>query len=133
MERRDILRASGLAAAGTLLLAQPALADPGKKPKEEVRAVATVAELLAYEAAKLADGTLAQVAGYRSPGDGGGMLARWDANSTAPANGGTVLGAAAKGRWLQIHDGCLDFRKFSASAGACSLSRFMAAVRAGST
>ncbi|MFD9941681.1 hypothetical protein ACFWYW_07775 [Nonomuraea sp. NPDC059023] len=112
MERRDILRASGLAAAGTLLLAQPALADPGKKPKEEVRAVATVAELLAHEAAKLTDGTLAQVAGYRSPGDGGGMLARWDANSTALANGGTVLGTAAKGRWLQIHDGCLDFRKF---------------------
>ncbi|MEV0587839.1 hypothetical protein [Nonomuraea sp. NPDC050310] len=112
MERRDILRVSGLAAVGTALLAKPALADPVKKPKDEVQAVGTVAELLAFEAGKLEDGTLVQVAGYHSPGDGGGMLVRWDAAATAPANGGTVLGGAAKGRWRQLHDGTLDFRTF---------------------
>ncbi|MEU5863792.1 MULTISPECIES: hypothetical protein [unclassified Nonomuraea] len=112
MERRDILRVTGLAAVGTVLAARPALAEPDKKPKDEVQAVGTVAELLAFEAAKLADGTLAQVAGYLKPGDGGGKLVRWDAASTAAANGGTVLGSAPKGRWIQLHDGCLDFRAF---------------------
>ncbi|MER6582644.1 hypothetical protein, partial [Nonomuraea sp. NPDC001023] len=112
MERRDILRVTGLAAVGTVLMARPALAEPDKKPKDEVHAVATVAELLAFEAAKLADGTLAQVAGYLKPGDGGGKLVRWDAAATTPANGGTVLGSAPQGRWIQLHDGCLDFRAF---------------------
>ncbi|MFI6387975.1 hypothetical protein [Nonomuraea sp. NPDC050540] len=74
--------------------------------------MASVARLLTLDASKLADGTVLRVAGYRAAGDGGGMLVRWDARSTAKANGGTVLGAAGRGRWLQIHDGCLDFRKF---------------------
>ncbi|MFJ8278674.1 peptidase C14 [Streptomyces griseoviridis] len=55
------------------------------------------------------------VAGYRAPGDGGGKLVRWSASSTAAHNGGTVLApdrAGRKGRWLQVHDGVLDFRGF---------------------
>ncbi|MEV0587838.1 hypothetical protein [Nonomuraea sp. NPDC050310] len=77
-----------------------------------MKQVAGVARLLALDASKLADGTLVRVAGYHAPGDGGGMLVRWDAASTAPANGGTVLGGSRKGRWHQLHDGCLDFRTF---------------------
>ncbi|GAA3469562.1 hypothetical protein [Nonomuraea roseola] len=109
MERRDILRASGLAL-GTLLIARPAAADPAHKPKDEVLTAGTVAELLAFT--KVEDGTLVQVAGYHRPGDGGGMLTRWDAASSSAPNGGTVLGSGAKGRWLMVHDGVLDFRKF---------------------
>ncbi|MFJ6129637.1 peptidase C14 [Streptomyces griseoviridis] len=55
------------------------------------------------------------VAGYRAPGDGGGKLVRWSASSTAAHNGGTVLApdrAGRRGRWLQVHDGVLDFRGF---------------------
>ncbi|GAA0913092.1 hypothetical protein [Nonomuraea longicatena] len=108
MQRRDILRVSGLAAAGTLLAAAPAEAAD-RRPKQPVHHVATVADLLALEPK---DAELAQVAGYRAPGDGGGMLTRWDADATAPANGGTVLGGGARGRWLMVHDGTLDFRAF---------------------
>ncbi|MFI9593884.1 hypothetical protein [Nonomuraea sp. NPDC052265] len=74
--------------------------------------VADVARLLALDVSRLADGTLVRVSGYHRAGDGGGKLVRWDAASTAPANGGTVLGSAPKGRWIQLHDGCLDFRAF---------------------
>ncbi|GLY85709.1 hypothetical protein [Actinoallomurus iriomotensis] len=76
--------------------------------------VANVLGLLMLDVRRLEDGLLVQVAGYRTPGDGGGMLLRWDATSTLPANGGTVLAppGASKGRWRQIHDGVADFRRF---------------------
>ncbi|GAA2879691.1 hypothetical protein GCM10010517_42110 [Streptosporangium fragile] len=127
LDRRQILRTTGvagLAAVGSLLVAEPAAADPtpaptaetadALKPKDTVQQADTVARLLSFDPARLADGTLAQVAGYHAPGDGGGMLVRWDAASTLAHNGGTVLapGQAAKGRWLQIHDGVGDFRRF---------------------
>ncbi|MBB2914512.1 hypothetical protein FHS43_005824 [Streptosporangium becharense] len=76
--------------------------------------VATVARLLALDTDHLPHGLLVQVAGYLKPGDGGGMLVRWDAASTLAPNGGTVLAPprARRGRWLQIHDGVGDFRRF---------------------
>ncbi|KRV49677.1 peptidase C14 [Wenjunlia vitaminophila] len=43
------------------------------------------------------------------------MVVRWDASSTAAPNGGTVLApaqATAQGRWIQMHDGVQDFRRF---------------------
>lgn len=54
------------------------------------------------------------VAGYAAAGDGGGMLVRWDGGSSADTNGGTVIGSErrSRGRWLQVHDGVLDFRQF---------------------
>ncbi|GAA3469561.1 hypothetical protein [Nonomuraea roseola] len=74
--------------------------------------VASVARLLALDARTIDDGSLVSVAGYLAPGDGGGMLVRWDASATQPSNGGTVLGGGSRGRWLRLHDGCLDFRTF---------------------
>ncbi len=80
--------------------------------KQAVRAVATVSELLGLNPAKIPDGTVVRVAGYHRAGDGGGMSARWNAASTAPANGGTVLGGPGTGRWIQLHQGIGDFRTF---------------------
>nr|WP_237523836.1 peptidase C14 [Streptomyces sp. SID4926] len=63
----------------------------------------------------LAPGETVLVTGYRTPGDGGGMLLRWDAASGADDNGGTVLapkGAGKKGRWLRLHEGVVDLRSF---------------------
>ncbi|MFI0719322.1 peptidase C14 [Streptomyces sp. NPDC021224] len=125
--RRHLLRAGGLGAAvlaGGTLAAAPASAadgndqghdDPTGKGTSAPLALPTVAALLALPAKTLRDGTLAVVAGYRASGDGGGMLTRWDARATAAANGGTVLRPAdkpARGRWLRVHDGVLDFRGF---------------------
>ncbi|GLY79101.1 hypothetical protein [Actinoallomurus iriomotensis] len=118
MERRHILRATGAAAGlvtfGSLLAADPASADPAHPLKQTVQQAGTIAELLRLEVRGLEDGLLVQVAGYRAPGDGGGMLLRWDATSTLPANGGTVLAppGTSKGRWRQIHHGVADFRRF---------------------
>ncbi|WP_211288573.1 hypothetical protein [Actinophytocola xinjiangensis] len=60
----------------------------------------------------VSDGTVVRVAGYHQPGDGGGMLVRWDARSAAPVNGGTVLPGQKRGRWLQLHEGVVDLRTF---------------------
>ncbi|WP_329172654.1 peptidase C14 [Streptomyces sp. NBC_01477] len=118
--RRNLLRTGSLgaavAAAGTL--AVPAHASPAGAPgagPHDTTAFATVADLLAARSAHLREGTVAVVAGYRSPGDGGGMTVRWDAAGTQPPNGGTVLRPAdrpARGRWRRLHDGVLDFRGF---------------------
>jgi hypothetical protein len=122
MERRHILRATGAAGLVTLsslLVAAPAVADPDHPMKQTVQQADTVARLLALDVRELDDGLLVQVAGYHTPGDGGGMLLRWDAASTLPGNGGTVLAPprTAKGRWRQIHDGVGDFRRFGVFDG----------------
>ncbi|MYW01063.1 peptidase C14 [Streptomyces sp. SID3343] len=42
------------------------------------------------------------------------MVVRWEPRSSLAANGGTVLAPAPKrdGRWIQVHDGVMDFRRF---------------------
>ncbi|WP_328345255.1 hypothetical protein [Micromonospora sp. NBC_00421] len=86
-------------------------------PHGQVQRVDTVAELAALTPATLAARTLVRVAGYHTPGDGGGGILRWDPTSTAAGNGGTVHdpypnGSARRGRWLAVHDGLGDFRRF---------------------
>ncbi|MFJ6215882.1 peptidase C14 [Streptomyces sp. NPDC092296] len=126
--RRRLLHAGGLGAAlvaATTLGAptaahattrQPGPGHPDPAPHDgAVRSLDTVTDLLRLPAAKLTDGEVALVAGYRTPGDGGGSVLRYDARSTAAPNGGTVLRPAdrpARGRWRQLHDGTLDFRRF---------------------
>ncbi|MER7499037.1 hypothetical protein AB0L05_07715 [Nonomuraea pusilla] len=112
--RRALLAtgAGGLALLTPALLASAAFADDAGELKDPVYEAATVAELLAVRPEKVPAGTLVRVAGYAAAGDGGGMLVRWDAESAAAVNGGTVLGSGAKGRWLQVHRGVGDFRTF---------------------
>ncbi|MFI1827529.1 peptidase C14 [Streptomyces sp. NPDC020412] len=115
--RRNLLRAGGI---GGLLIAataagtQPAAAK-GPKGAARIRAVTDVAALRALSPKQLEDGEVAVVAGYRTAGDGGGASLRWDASSAAAHNAGTVLAPASpgpRGRWLQLHDGVVDFRTF---------------------
>ncbi|GAA3108150.1 hypothetical protein JOF29_001606 [Kribbella aluminosa] len=114
MARRSVLLAAG---AGGLAIAGPgaltaASADERNRPVPAF-GVATVADLLVLRTAGQAPGTAVEVLGYLSPGDGGGQLVRWDPASQAVANGGTVFKpAAGTGRWLAVHDGVTDFRKF---------------------
>ncbi|GAA4533502.1 hypothetical protein [Amycolatopsis samaneae] len=84
------------------------------RTREPVRALGSVAELLALDHKGLTDGTLVSVAGYAAPGDGGGGSLRWAAASRAAGNGGTVLApsGATAGRWLAVHNGVFDFRRF---------------------
>ncbi len=126
--RRSLLRTGGIggllvAATGTAVAAGSGTAHADSAPKSAPLTAGTVAALLALDPKQLADGALALVAGYRTPGDGGGMVARWDAAATAGANGGTVLAPGkadqtAKGRWLMVHDGVLDFRQFGLFDGS---------------
>ncbi|WP_285785733.1 hypothetical protein [Microbispora sp. NBRC 16548] len=109
--RRALLTAGGVGGLA-LLVPGTAHAGPEAELKSAVYGVATVAELLSLDGKKIADGTLVQVAGYKAAGDGGGMLVRWDTDSTAAVNGGTVLGGPGAGRWVQVHDGVGDFRRF---------------------
>ncbi|MBO1330073.1 peptidase C14 [Streptomyces sp. VRA16 Mangrove soil] len=108
--RRRALLLSGLAGAGVLAATGTAGAAA---PSEDVVHVDTVEVLRVSRAAR--DGAVVIVAGYRAPGDGGGMTVRWDAASEAAHNGGTVIAPAKnppKGRWLQLHTGVVDFRTF---------------------
>lgn len=58
-----------------------------------IHTVETAARLLELPAATLHAGDVAQVLGRLVPGDGS-WLYRWDPNSTAGPNGGTVLAPA---------------------------------------
>lgn len=116
--RRALLRTGGVSllgaavALGTAGAASAAPPAPGSGPASRPgRSVGTVADLQRLAPAA---GDVVVVAGYAAPGDGGGMLVRWDAASTAEPNGGTVLAGSRRdrGRWLQVHDGTLDFRRF---------------------
>ncbi len=120
--RRLLLRTTGatlLGAAVAIGTARGADAAPlptgpstsRAKHADPATRVATVADLQAVEPAT---GDVVLVAGYAAAGDGGGMVVRWDRSSTAAANGGTVIASArtSRGRWLQLHDGTLDFRRF---------------------
>lgn len=61
-----------------------------------------------------ADRTCAVVLGYHFAGDGAPKLVYWDVGSEKTANQGTVISSlkSAKGRWLQLHNGVMDFRQF---------------------
>ncbi|MFE7116685.1 hypothetical protein ACFU99_14850 [Streptomyces sp. NPDC057654] len=109
--RRRVLTTAGLAVGAAALATAPAhAAGSGRTPQvhDSVRA------LLDRGGHGLADGDTALVTGYREPGDGGGMLLRWDPRSSAPSNGGTVLAprSVRRGRWIRLHEGVLDFRSF---------------------
>ncbi|TXS59603.1 peptidase C14, partial [Streptomyces sp. sk2.1] len=110
-----MLRASGLAGlviAGTAAASGSAQAAPARAG--DVLRLDTVAELRELNTRPLATGTQILLAGHTRPGDGGGMALRWDPESTAAHNNGTVIAPknAKTGRWHQLHTGTLDFRTF---------------------
>jgi hypothetical protein len=118
--RRALLRGGGaglfatavaLGAARGASAAPPATAPAAPASAARAGTVATVADLRRRTPVA---GDVVLVAGYAAPGDGGGMLVRWDGGSTAEPNGGTVIASdrRARGRWLLVHDGTLDFRQF---------------------
>lgn len=112
--RRSLLRLGGvsvLGAAAVLGTASTAQAGGGAGAGS-ARSVPTVAELRALNPSR---NDTVLVTGYAAAGDGGALLMRWDADSTAEPNGGTVIASAkarAKGRWHLVHEGTVDFRQF---------------------
>ncbi|MFI6980284.1 peptidase C14 [Embleya sp. NPDC050154] len=123
--RRRLLAAGGLgglllagtAATGTAAAASSASSSSDDRHEDGnvPTGVATVAALLRLETRRLAPNTIVVVAGYHAAGDGGGMVVRWDPRASLPVNGGTVLANPSpkrEGRWIQVHDGVMDFRRF---------------------
>ncbi|WP_318243815.1 peptidase C14 [Oerskovia gallyi] len=127
--RRSLLRVAGMGAltatafALSTGLAPSALAAPlglsKDEPDDDVLVASSVAQLVGWRAKKIDDGTVVQLLGHATPGDGAARLVRYDAKSTATPNGGTVLapqdlGAAGlgPGRWHTLHTGTGDFRWF---------------------
>ncbi|WP_095683660.1 peptidase C14 [Streptomyces sp. CLI2509] len=115
--RRHLLRAgagTGLAAGALLAATAPAQArTPEAAPA--ARAWPTLAALLDRSPHGLTDGEHALTSGYRTPGDGGGTLLRWDSGASETPDGGLVHTPSARprrGRWRQVHDGTVDFRTF---------------------
>ncbi|WP_206155773.1 peptidase C14 [Cellulomonas taurus] len=112
--RRSLLRLGGvsvLGAAAVLGTASTAQAGGGAGAGS-ARSVPTVADLRALNPKK---DDVVLVIGYAAAGDGGALLMRWDAASTAEPNGGTVIARAtspATGRWHLVHEGTVDFRQF---------------------
>ncbi len=78
--------------------------------------MATAADLVALPPDTIPDDTVAIIVGYHEPGDGGAGSYRWDRAGQQVANGGTVLAPSTRiggtGRWLAIHEGTVDFRRF---------------------
>jgi hypothetical protein len=115
--RRHLLRAgagTGLAAGALTAASAPAHAR-APEAASAARTWPTLGALLDREPHSLTDGEHALLSGYRTPGDGGGALLRWDAGARAEPVGGLVHTPAARpreGRWRQIHDGTVDFRSF---------------------
>lgn len=109
--RRRVLQFGGMAALGVAMtgLPQAASAEPDKVKAGALTTVDTVTQLLTM---RPEDGAIVLVSGYHEVDDGGAMFLRYDAASVRAPNGGTVLGSGATGRWIQLHDGVMDFRKF---------------------
>jgi hypothetical protein len=82
--------------------------------KQDV-SVPTYAALTAISAADRQNGDVIYVAACSVPGDGGEGEWRFDAASSATANGGTILAPdAGTGRWLRQYSGLVNVRWFGA-------------------
>jgi hypothetical protein len=79
-------------------------------------AVDTYAALTSLLKATLLDGTIRQVNGRTTLGDMEPGIFKWDAASSATANGGTILisDEGGTGRWLRVYDGPINVVWFGA-------------------
>jgi hypothetical protein len=109
INRRDLI--SGIAG-GTISAGAVGFLNAGKADTGNIQVANNVMAL--KKMAVPADRTCAVVLGYGFSGDGGDKLMYWDANSEKKDNQGSVIASlnALKGRWLQIHNGVMDFRDF---------------------
>ncbi|WP_243228740.1 peptidase C14 [Microbacterium sp. CIAB417] len=111
--RRMVLAGFGAAALGGIAAvgsAKPAsAAQPAIVRMSREAASASDVAALAKLSAKADD--IVAVAGYATPGDGGGGLFRFVSKDAPKPNGGTVV-AGKKGVWVRVHTGTLDFRAF---------------------
>jgi hypothetical protein len=76
--------------------------------------VNSIADLRALDAGAL---RCLELLGYYAPGDGGGGEFYWDASSTEPDNGGTIIlpaSSPATGRWKRLVEGLLSVKWFGA-------------------
>lgn len=114
MKREDFMK---LVATGAItpLITSTAADKNGNAPKRStgqnppngvVKTIADLKKLGPNKAATIQSANnYVQVLGYFEPGDGGGGSFYWDPDSTASANGGTVISMAANkgsGRWRRI-------------------------------
>jgi len=72
--------------------------------RAEVSSVTLISDLLEGDGG--AQGDVATVAGFHSPGDGGGGLFRWDSSLSSGENGGTAFRAEGRdvGRWVRMFE-----------------------------
>jgi hypothetical protein len=108
-QRRNVVALTALA---TLLSA----GAHGQSPKNvATTAVRTIRDL--QELTPPAIETIAVVAGYHAPGDGGGGMFVWQPGVTDKPDGGLVVGpvrTGQPGRWRRVHDGPISVRMFGA-------------------
>jgi hypothetical protein len=103
-----------LAALSAVLAASGGRAQSSEAP--QLRPVRTVHDL--QELRPDTPDMLAVVAGFHTPGDGGGGLFVWRSGLADKPDGGTVIGsedATVPGRWCRVHDGPLNVRMFGAA------------------
>lgn len=83
---------------------------------ENARQATNIAAMTAFLKASLTDGDQVNVAGYTTAGDGGGGTFYWDEDSSATANGGTIIASdeAGLGRWMLIYGGAVSVKSFGA-------------------
>lgn len=109
ISRRSLLASMGVAGvslvAGSVLGSKVYAKKAADTAAASMIAAVNVADLKALSTTGLHDRDLAIVEGYYSAGDGGGGNFYWDAASTEPDNGGTVVipaGYSGAGRWKRI-------------------------------
>lgn len=80
------------------------LANVAEMAARGMSTIGTIADLRAYSPGST-DATV-YVRGYHTPGDGGGGMFLWAANSSATVDGGTVIDrtAGGTGRWLRMFE-----------------------------
>ncbi|GIP29792.1 hypothetical protein J23TS9_49220 [Paenibacillus sp. J23TS9] len=76
--------------------------------------VPDIESLMLIPAEQRKQGAAVWVGGYYKEGDPGAKMMRWDGQSTAADNGGTVHAPAdgGIGRWIMVHNGVGDYRYF---------------------
>ncbi|MFD0713272.1 hypothetical protein [Paenibacillus sp. GCM10027626] len=119
----QVLGAGGILLAGQTLIPKLSFAEAAAKENKDeggtqgsMLQTSNLKALLDLPPGQQKAGTIVYVAGYNTPGDGGGKFVYWAASSTKADNGGTVhqpaKGNGQSGRWEVIHQGVGDFRWF---------------------